>query len=308
MKTLKTLKTFIAALVVTTGFMLTSCDDSNDPEIEGKGTARFEATDAAVDAENISGVYLSVDELQVIANGQVTNSVTFDQPEVFNLMAYQNGQTKFLANTELDAGTYDEVRLILTSNTQAWVEYTDNTTKEIDVPSGSTSGYKISGDFEVLANGMSEVVIDVDLRKALVEEGNGNFRLRPTARLITKAEAGSIQGSVDLSDMQNSDKVVVYAYLEGSYNSAEMGEPSSGQARFEGAVNSATANASGNFTLAFMPEGEYELIVASYNEDEANDSFDFESATMVEVEINGSITSAFSVEARSTTNILIDLF
>ena len=92
---MKNLKTLMAALVVTTGLIFTSCDD-NDNEMDGQGSVRVEATDAAVDAQNISGVYLSVEEVQVIANGEVKNTITFDQPEEFNLMAYQNGQTKLL--------------------------------------------------------------------------------------------------------------------------------------------------------------------------------------------------------------------
>ena len=304
---MKTIKTLIAALIVTTGFVLTSCDD-NDNEMSGTGSASFEATDAAVDAENISGVYLSVDELQVIANGKVKNTITFEEPETFDLMAYQNGQTKFLGQTDLDAGSYDEVRLILNSTSQAWDEFTDNTTKQISVPSGSTSGYKIFGDFEVLANGLSEIVLDVDLRKALVKEGNGDFKLRPTARLVSKANAGSIQGKVDMDDMQDADKVVVYAYLEGTYNEAEQNEPAEGRTRFEGSINSAVATATGNFTLAFMPEGKYELIVAKYKENQLNNEVEFESSTKVEVEINGSVMSAFNVKARSVTSLLIDIF
>ena len=304
---MKILKTLIAALIVMTGFVFTSCDDKNN-EMNGTGTASFEATDAAVDAENISGVYLSVDELQVISNGEVKNSITFEEPEVFDIMAYQNGQTKLMGETELDAGAYDDVRLILTSTAQAWVEFTDNTTQEITVPSGSTSGYKIKGDFEVLANGVSEVVLDVDLRKALVQEGNGDYKLRPTARLISKAESGTIQGSVDMSNMQNADKVVVYAYLEGTYNESETSEPAEGSSRFEGSINSAVVSSTGAFTLAFMPVGDYEIIVASYSEDALTNEFQFESATAVEVEVNGNLTSIFSVEARSVTNLLINLF
>lgn len=303
---MKTLKTLIAALVVTTGLVFTSCDDNND-EMSGTGTVSVEATDAAVDAENISGVYLAIDEVQVIANGTVKNSITFDEPETFNLMAYQNGQTKFLGEAEVDAGAYDEVRLILNSTSQAWVEFTDNTTQEIDVPSGSSSGYKIFGDFEVLANGMSEVVLDVDLRKALVKQGNGDYNLRPTARLISKTTSGTIQGAIDMSDYQDADKVVVYAYLEGTFNDSEMSEPAEGSSRFEGSINSAVATSTGSFTLAFMPEGDYELIVAEYNEETLSNETKFETATSVEVEINGEVMSTFSVEARSTLSLLIDI-
>jgi len=303
---MKNLKTLIAALVVTTGFVFTSCSD-DDGEMDGTGSVRVEATDAAVDAENISGVYLSVEEVQIIANGTVQNSITFEEPETFDLMAYQNGETKFLGEADVDAGAYDEIRLILSSSNQAWVEFTDNTTQEIMVPSGSTSGYKVMGDFEVLANGVSEVVLDVDLRKALVKRGNGEFNLRPTARLISKSQSGAIHGTIDMTDYQDADKVVVYAYLEGTFNQSEMSEPADGESRFEGSVNSAVATTTGNFTLAFMPEGDYELIVAEYKEETLSNETKFETATSVEVEIDGEVMSTFSVTASSTLSLLIDI-
>lgn len=305
---MKNLKSLIATLVIIPTLIFTSCDDNSTPEVDGKGTARLEATDAAVDAENISGVFLSVEEAQFVANGEIKNSIMFESPMEFNLMDYQNGETIFMGESELEAGTYDQVRLILNSSTQAFVEFKDGTTQEIDVPSGSTSGYKINGEFDVMANGLSEIVLDIDLRKALVKRGNGEFNLRPTARLITKAEAGMIEGSLDEEDMENADRVVVYAYLEGTFNDSEMDEPAEGEARFEASINSAVSDENGNFTLAFMPEGEYELIVATYNENETEGTFEFQSATHVEVSIAGVLSSIINVEARSVTSLLIDLF
>lgn len=305
---MKNLKSLIATLLIIPTLIFTSCDDDNSNELDGTGTARLEVTDAAVDAENISGVFLSVDEAQLIANGQIKNSITFDSPKEFNLMDFQNGETYALGETELDAGAYEEIRLILTSSNQAYVKYKDGSTDEINVPSGSTSGYKIKGDFEIMADGMTELVLDVDLRKALVKRGNGEFNLRPTARLITKTTTGTIKGAVDEGNMQNADKVVVYAYLEGTFEDSEMAEPAEGSSRFENSINSAVADANGNFTLAFMPEGNYELIVATYKKNLIEGEFEFESATKVEVSINGTTTSVFEVKARAVTNLLINLF
>ncbi|WP_084362732.1 DUF4382 domain-containing protein [Roseivirga echinicomitans] len=306
---MKYLKSLAATLLIIPTLMFTSCDDDNSNELDGTGTARLEATDAAVDAENITGVFLSVDEAQFIANGQVQNSIMFESPKEFNLMDYQNGETYILGTAELEAGAYDEIRLILTSSNQAYVKYVNGSTDEIDVPSGSTSGYKIMGDFDVMANSMTELVLDVDLRKALVKKGNGEFNLRPTARLIAKSTAGMIKGVVDEDNMQDADKVVVYAYLEGTFDDSEMNEPTEGNSRFENSINSAVAsNLNGNFTLAFMPEGDYELIVATYKEDQLLGGLEFDSATKVEVSIDGETTSVIEVEARVVTNLLINLF
>ncbi|MFT7381347.1 MAG: hypothetical protein ACI9Z3_001231 [Roseivirga sp.] len=305
---MKNLKSLIAALLIVPALIFSSCDDDNASELDGTGTARLEATDAAVDADNITGVFLSVDEAQFIANGQVRNSITFDSPEEFNLMDFQNGNTHFLGEAELQAGAYQEVRLILTSSSQAYVEFADQTKSQINVPSGSTSGYKIKGDFEVLVDGTTELVADVDLRKALVKRGNGEYNLTPTAIFITKATVGKIEGNVNDESMQNADKVVVFAYLEGSFNESEMSEPTDGEARFENAVNSATVDAFGNFTLAFMPEGDYELIVANYSENQIENKFDFQTASSVEVTLNGNLVSIFNVSARATTSLFIGLF
>tara|TARA_R110001592_G_scaffold30923_2_gene109898 strand:+ start:245 stop:1165 length:921 start_codon:yes stop_codon:yes gene_type:complete len=305
---MKNLKLLIATLLIIPTLIFTSCDNDSD-ELDGTGTARLEATDAAVDAENITGVFLSVEEAQFIANGQVQNSIMFESPKEFNLMDYQNGETYILGETELDAGAYDEIRLILTSSNQAYVKYVNGTKDQIEVPSGSTSGYKIKGDFDVMANGMTELVLDVDLRKALVKRGNGEFNLRPTARLITKSSAGMIKGAVDEDNMQDADKVVVYAYLKGTFNEAEEAEPADGESRFENSINSAVAsNLNGNFTLAYMPEGDYELIVATYKKNQLQSEFEFESSTKVEVTIDGTTTSVIEVQARVVTNLLINLF
>ena len=305
---MKNLKSLIAAFLIIPTLMLMSCDDENSSELDGTGTARIEATDAAVDAQNISGVFLSVDEAQVIANGQVQNSITFDSPREFNLMDFQNGETYLLGELDLEAGVYDEIRLMLTSTNEAFVQFTDGSTEAVNVPSGSSSGYKINGDFEILANGLTEVVLDVDLRKALVKRGNGEFNLRPTARLITKSSTGMIQGELDEDDMENADRVVVFAYLEGTFQDSEMEEPTEGNARFENSVNSAIADANGNFTLAFMPEGDYELVVATFNENQSQNRFEFETATSVNVMLNGSLSTTVDVQARIITDILINLF
>ncbi|MFT7056595.1 MAG: hypothetical protein ACJAXB_001174 [Candidatus Endobugula sp.] len=81
---MKSLKALIATLLIIPALVFSSCNDENSSELDGTGTARLEATDAAVDADNITGVFLSVSEAQFIANGQVRNSITFDSPSEFN--------------------------------------------------------------------------------------------------------------------------------------------------------------------------------------------------------------------------------
>lgn len=97
MKNLK-LFTNILILTVITGLISCSSDDNSSTSASMKGQASIKATDATVDAENVSGVYLSVSEIQATANGQSKTVVAFDTPNQFNIMAYQNGQTYFMGN------------------------------------------------------------------------------------------------------------------------------------------------------------------------------------------------------------------
>lgn len=283
--------------VVAMAGLLAACN--NDSDVASKGTASIAITDAAVDAEAITGVMLSVKEVQARGNGSAKTVAVFDTPKTFNLMDYQNGETYALGEGEIDAGIYNELRLVLDESSH--VEFEDGSTEPLQLPSGMASGYKIMGDYQIDANGRSNMVVDVDLRKALVKTGNGQYILRPTARLVNSATTGIIRGTVNA---HSEDRVVIYAYAKGTWNEAEAETPADGHSRFEGSVNSAVV-ANGQFTLAFMEPGEYDLIAVAYERDTANDTFVFKSATQAEVSVAGSILSILKLEANATMNVLV---
>lgn len=292
----------VAVITLASAFILSSCGDG---EVNSKGKATVGVTDAAVDAENVTGVYLAVSEIQARSNSEFQTIATFDSPEPFNVMAYQNGEVYALGEGEIEAGTYDEIRFILDDASESsYITFDDETSATIDVPSGTTSGYKVKGDFEIASNGQTNIIVDIDLRKALVVTGQDNYKLRPTARLIVNDATGTIKGSLNVS---GEDRVVVYAYAEGTYSDAEYDQPSEGEARFDGSVNSAVVAEDGSFTLAFMQEGNYELVTATYELNEAEETYEFKSVAEADVWINGSITNLVTVESNSTVNLTLDL-
>ncbi|MBV6641205.1 MAG: DUF4382 domain-containing protein [Cyclobacteriaceae bacterium] len=296
-------------LTISTLSLLTSCNDDSDTG--EKGSANVEVTDAAVDAENISGVYLAVSEIQASANGSIKTLATFDTPIIFNVMDYQEGATFDLGSGDLDVGVYDELRLILADGspsdvtTSSYIEYTDQTTAALEIPSGTTTGYKVKGDFQISANNQTNLVIDIDLRKALVKTSE-TFKLRPTARLVVNETLSTIHGEVSNYAHSSDQKVAVYAYLEGTYEAAEAEEPAAGESRFENSINSAVVKEDGTFTLAFMEEGNYEIVVASYQRNPSNENeFLFEGTVDSELMLGTNILNLLSIE--SSTNISINL-
>lgn len=275
---------------------LISC---NNDEPSSKGYASISITDAAVDAENVSEVHLSVNEIKATSNNETNTVIMFDEPEEFNLMAYQNGDIYYLGDGELEAGAYSDIRLILSETSPSYIEFKDGSREEIIVPSGTSSGYKIKGDFVVNAESTVEIVADVDLRKALVLTGEGTYMLRPTARLIDVNTTGTIEGTVE-GTMISGEQYVVLAYEAGTYDETEDDEPLDGRTRFEGAVNSAHVAADGSYTLAFMEPGEYELIVVKYNNIDDDEDLEYLGEVSLDIKINEI--------SRNTVNVSSDTY
>lgn len=294
---MKNTRIFIKALAIgAMATFLASCN--SDGEVGSKGTAGVRVTDATVDVASVTGVFLSVREVQARGTGGTKTIAAFDSPKSFNLMDFQNGASYDLGEGTIDAGIYSELRLVLDEN--SYVEFEDGSSEPLTVPSGTSSGYKVKGDYQISANGRTNLVVDIDLRKAFVKTGENTYILRPTARLVNADNTGTIEGTVSA---HSEDRVVIYAYAEGTWDDGESAEPAEGSTRFEGSVNSAVV-ANGQFTLAFMEPGKYDLIAVAYTYNEVEDTYSFKSATAAEVMVAGSVVDMLELEANATLNVL----
>lgn len=299
---MKRIQNLTLALIMGIAAGLSACDSSLDGEIGSAGKASIALTDAAVDAGSITGVYLTVGEIQARSTSETKTIVQFESPKTFNVMDYQNGATLELGEGELEAGAYNELQLVLEEGAaKNYVQFTDGTTSELHIDGGST--YRMNGTFDIAANSTSKLIADIDLRKALIAENEGDFRLRTTGRVVNRENTGAIKGSISGSDQ---DQVVIYAYARGTYDASEADEPEAGETRFEGSVNSAVVS-NGSFTLAFMEEGAYDLIAVTYERNEAENRMEFKNATKAEVMLGGQLTDLLEIKANTTANVLINL-
>lgn len=306
MKNFKITSKLLGILLLTGLF---ACSDGS-AEVESKGKARISATDAAVDAKNVNSVNLSVSEVRATANGESRTVATFSSPKKFNLMAYQNGETYFLGEGEIEAGSYSDLRFILSGASDSYVEMKDGSRKDLIIENATTTGYQISGAFDVAANSTTNLVADIDLRKAIVTEANNtsesSFKLRSNGRVVVEDLSGEIKGKVE-GEANSGNQLVVYAYQKGTFSSSEESEPAEGRTRYEGSINSAIVAEDGSYTLAFMEEGDYEVIVASYSNTDNDEDLEFQGRVESELMINGSLFNTISVTSNSTVtaNILL---
>ncbi len=256
-----------------------------------EGTVALYLTDSPVDAETVKGVWITVTDIRYNLSMDETKDdwqsfSGFQGPQKFDLLDLSGGIVASLGSMSLAAGQYNQIRFMLDApesnqtnpvSPACYIEFTDGTTKPLFVPSGSDSGFKATGAFEVPINGTVAIVADFDVRKAVVRKGNGDYLLKPANafRLIVGGEAGKIGGTV--TNPPAGKDVVIYAYENDTYTTAEAAEPESEAVRFPGAVTSAKVKKleDGTYTyvIAFLAAeidgtpAVYDLVAASYASD-----------------------------------------
>ena len=169
-----------------------------------------------------------------------------DAPVRVNLLDLTNGDLEDLGSAQVDAGTYRQMRLVLSDAANAnEVVLLDNSRHELKTPSGQTSGIKLKTDFDVLEGATTDLVLDFDACKSVVKAGNsGQYILKPVIRLSDKVPGG-IQGYVDTSMVSGSASTAVTAYIDGE------------------AVRATVPDSTGKFKLAYLQPGSYTVVITS---------------------------------------------
>lgn len=258
---------FLAALALP--FLFSSCEEQS-----GSGTLTLSLTDAPIDAANVSGVFITINEIQVHTSDSGWLTIEdFEGPVTFNLLDLTRGESEMLGTLELEAGNYTQVRFLLDApesgtakpvNPGCYIEFTDETTEPLFVPSGSQSGFKGIGNFRVPVNGTVEITADFDVRKSVHKTGSPSPRyiLRPVIRLIVNDQAGAIRGNV--TNIPENTGIVIYAYEDGTYTAEEANDPADETtSRFPNAVSSDMVDSLGVYHISYLAAGAYDLVVAS---------------------------------------------
>lgn len=189
---------------------LVSCGGGGDGA--GTGTLELGLTDASTD--KYQAIYVTIAEVQVKKQGEGDGEAGWEtvvQPEqTYNLLDLVNGVIATLGVGELEAGQYGQMRLILgelpeTPETNILgtkhpfanylIDLADNEI-EIKVPSGYQTGIKIVHGFTIIASGATELILDFDALRSIVEKGNGTFSLKPTIKILETVE-NSVGGIID---------------------------------------------------------------------------------------------------------------
>ena len=313
---MKSLKLIFAStfLLSALGFF-TACQDDETQSV-GEGQVNVKITDAPIDDAEIKGAYVTIAEVWV--NGVKAEGFT---KKTIDLMAYQNGNTLSLISDTLTAGTYSDVSLVLdletdqSGNSPGCFILTEDVVKHNLAASGETTAkIDLEKQFDVQSDGVTDIVIDFDLRKAIKydntfdAESEYSFvtqaELKSALRPVIESKSAKVKGSITQS-AATGERLFVYAYKKGEF---EASTETTGQGPslvfFANAVTSAEVSDDNKYELSFIEEGEYELHIAAYDNDgEGKPVF----TSMVSASAVGSTTLLNNVQVNANTDVSLNI-
>jgi len=176
------------------------------------GTLKLYLSDAPLDAENVTGVYITINEIQYHRDGEWSTFEEFEGPQIYNLLELTGGNSALLGELTLPAGNYTQIRFMLDIPEKGpqpvspgcYIEFADNSTEPLFVPSGGQTGYKATGRFEVSANATVEITADFDIHgHNAIHVANSRYILNPTIKLIVNDQPDVTEGTHKNSNNSN---------------------------------------------------------------------------------------------------------
>lgn len=187
-------KLAVFVLLVSLLYVLSCSENSTsvDP-VEQNGRMKLYLVDSP---STLDSVIICVTRVEVHKSGNDSTSGWFvinDSTRYFDLLLLTNGASAILGDTSLSVGQYTQIRLII--GTGSYV--VDNGVKhDLEIPSGSQTGLKLIHQFIIEAGKLYELILDFNVDKSIIITGNGQYKLKPTIRVMPMVVSGSIAGQV----------------------------------------------------------------------------------------------------------------
>ncbi len=245
------------ALLLGFSVLFVSCDNGNNADAD-MGTMEVKLHDAPADYEEVN---VFVESVEVNNSESDDGWIEISSPEQsYNLLELTNGAYEVLGSAELEAGSYEQIRLILSSEGHSVV--IDGDPHEMFVPGDEQTGVKINVDAEIEPDFTYTLLLDFDAARSVVERGEAGsqeYLLKPVIKATNEAITGNIAGTVEPTDSNP------YVY-------AIAGEDTLSSTKAD------TEN--GEFTLIGLEEGSYDVSV-----DPTDESYESETVNDVEVTV-----------------------
>lgn len=252
----------LGALVGSTG----GCSDSGSrggAPPSGTGTLSVKATDAPPSLAALRRAAMTIERIEVhqqsdANSGFVTifDAASMGGPRTVDLLRLRGGITETLIDAQLPAGTYRQVRLVITGgevvmDTPGGTRTYSSDNGLLALTSADRSGLKLmfgNTPVEVVGGLTSDLLLDFDLARSFNAIGDPtnptSIQLHPVVRAVDASTAGTIAG--------------VVASIAGVVSGAEVAALQSGAV-----VTSTSTDAQGVYAIHGLPAGAYDVSVSA---------------------------------------------
>lgn len=265
----------LAGLALLQVLFIQCSKDDNTNGIDEQGTLTVKVTDAPSDDTNIKGTFVTVADVKI--DGKSVKGFT---KQTIEISAYHSGNAKLIFSDKITAKNYNSVTLVfdfekdvMGKSPGCYVLTDDNKKHNLAANATLSSSVNLSKSFSVNNEMETSLVIDIDLRRAIVRESGSaesNYRfvtaaeLQSSIRVVDAETTGEIYGNVS-STLNPGDEIYVFAYKKGDFNLvSEIQGQGSSSVFFSKAITSAKVKNDGSYHLAFLEQGDYEMHVASF--------------------------------------------
>lgn len=182
------MKQFIGLILVVA--LVAGCGDDSSTNQGDTGRLVLEAFDSPLPGD-VDSILLTIEEVSVHNTDDAW--VTVANPDTtYDFLQLINGTTVVLADASLAAGTYNEMRLVLADSNRIVI---NGTSYPLTVPSGTETGVKLHGNFEIVENQSYELYVDFDASKSITHP-DGKYLLRPSFKAFKKSLSVMLSGTV----------------------------------------------------------------------------------------------------------------
>lgn len=298
---MKTWTTFGAATCMALSlFTLSGCLENNkDSNTSGTetGLLSIAITDSPID--EASAVFLQINGLTLYDAAGAETEIHFDEAKLIDLLSLQNGVSQeILSKHPVKATDYAYITFDIDFNASYVVTPAGNIglslsnhrgalSTIIDFIVNDASASAPIARFSVTQDQTTHLTFDFDLRKSIFqEEGHSLLSFSPAIRSTITEQAGAISGTLSsglFTSLCTAENSAVYAY-RGTLTSLEditgaTNDPIS-------TANIAQTSNGSEYTLAFLPEGDYTIALACNVTEDAvdlDDAIIFKARTHIKV-------------------------